>query len=134
RTGNASDFNTTFSFKIDANNLSSDSHGICFFLAPVGAKLPAFTVGGFLGLFGLDSDYKSSFDLVHIEFDTFSNLAWDPRDVGSHVGINNNSLRSSSYISWNASLHSKDVGHAHVSYDSVNKNLSVTWGYELTNS
>lgn len=133
RTGNASDFNTSFSFKIDARNVSSDSHGICFFLAPVGAQLPAYTVAGFLGLFG-NSDYRSSFDLVHIEFDTYSNLGWDPRDVGSHVGINNNSLVSSNYTSWNATLHSQDIGHAHVSYDSVNKNLSVTWGYERTAS
>ncbi|KAF8081966.1 hypothetical protein N665_0854s0006 [Sinapis alba] len=134
RTGNTSDFNTSFSFKIDARNLTSDSHGICFFLAPVGAQLPAYTVGGFLGLFGPDSGYRSSVDLVHIEFDTFSNPGWDPRDVGSHVGINNNSLASSNYTYWNASLHSQDIGHAHVSYDSVNKNLSVTWGYELTTS
>ncbi|KAJ0242027.1 L-type lectin-domain containing receptor kinase IX.2 [Hirschfeldia incana] len=133
RTGNASDFNTSFSFKIDTRNLSTDSHGICFFLAPMGAQLPAYTVGGFLGLFG-NNDYRSSFDLVHIEFDTYSNPGWDPRDVGSHVGINNNSLVSSNYTSWNASLHSQDIGHAHVTYDSVNKNLSVTWGYELTAS
>ncbi|KAH0923113.1 hypothetical protein HID58_023131 [Brassica napus] len=134
RTGNASDFNTSFSFKIDARNLSEDSHGICFFLAPVGAPLPAYTPSGFLGLFGPNIDYKSSFDLVHIEFDTFSNPGWDPRDVASHVGINNNSLESSNYTSWNASLHSQDIGHARVSYDSVNKNLSVSWGYELTAS
>ncbi|CDY65642.1 BnaAnng20840D [Brassica napus] len=134
RTGNASDFNTSFSFKIDARNLTSDTHGICFFLAPVGAPLPAYTPSGFLGLFGPNIDYKSSFDLVHIEFDTYSNPGWDPRDVASHVGINNNSLESSNYTSWNASLHSQDIGHARVSYDSVNKNLSVSWGYELTAS
>ncbi|CAH8374983.1 unnamed protein product [Eruca vesicaria subsp. sativa] len=132
-TGNASDFNTSFSFRIDVRNLSSDSHGLCFFLAPVGAQLPAYTPSGFLGLFGQDNDYKSSFDLVHIEFDTFRD-PWDPRDVASHVGINNNSLASSNYTSWNASLHSQDIGHAHVTYDSVNKNLSVSWGYELTRS
>ncbi|KAF2614989.1 hypothetical protein F2Q70_00010735 [Brassica cretica] len=104
RTGNASDFNTSFSFKIDARNLTSDTHGICFFLAPVGAPLPAYTPSGFLGLFGPNIDYKSSFDLVHIEFDTYSNPGWDPRDVASHVGINNNSLESSNYTSWNASV------------------------------
>ncbi|KAG2240699.1 hypothetical protein Bca52824_097102 [Brassica carinata] len=100
----------------------------------MGAPLPAYTPTGFLGLFGPDVDYKSSFDLVHIEFDTYSNPGWDPSDVGSHVGINNNSLESSNYTSWNASLHSQDIGHARVSYDSINKNLSVTWGYELTTS
>ncbi|CAH2043323.1 unnamed protein product [Thlaspi arvense] len=132
RTGKASDFNTSFSFKIDARNLSADGHGICFFLARVGAQLPAYSVAGFLGLFTRDDIYKSSFPLVHVEFDTFSDPGWDPRGVGSHVGINNNSLASSNFTSWNASKHSQDIGHARISYDSAAKNLSVTWGYELT--
>ncbi|EFH42941.1 hypothetical protein ARALYDRAFT_358759 [Arabidopsis lyrata subsp. lyrata] len=51
RTGKASNFNTSFSFKIDARNLSADGHGICFFLVPMGAQLPAYSVGGFLNLF-----------------------------------------------------------------------------------
>ncbi|KAL9815533.1 L-type lectin-domain containing receptor kinase IX.2 [Arabidopsis thaliana] len=113
KTGKASDFSTSFSFKIDARNLSADGHGICFFLAPMGAQLPAYSV-------------------VHVEFDTFNNPGWDPNDVGSHVGINNNSLVSSNYTSWNASSHSQDICHAKISYDSVTKNLSVTWAYELT--
>lgn len=76
--------------------------------------------------------YASSFPLVHIEFDSFNNQEWDPTTVGSHVGINNNSLVSSNYTSWNASSHIQDVGHAHISYDSVTKNLSASWAYELT--
>ncbi|CAN8251515.1 unnamed protein product [Cochlearia groenlandica] len=134
RTGKASDFNTSFSFKIDARNLSSDGHGICFFLAPMGAQLPAYSVAGFLGLFTREDVYKSSFPLVHIEFDTYNDPDWDPKGVGSHVGINNNSLVSSNYTSWNASSHSQDIGHAHISYDSLSNNLSVTWDYEVTNS
>ncbi|ESQ31295.1 hypothetical protein EUTSA_v10003759mg [Eutrema salsugineum] len=134
RTGKTSDFNTSFSFKIDARNLSADGHGICFFLAPMGAQLPAYSVGGFLGMFTREDIYKSSFPLVHVEFDTFNDPDWDPGNVGSHVGINNNSLVSSNYTSWNASAHSQDIGHAHISYDSVAKNLSVTWSYELTAS
>lgn len=132
KTGKASDFSTSFSFKIDARNLSADGHGICFFLAPMGAQLPAYSVGGFLNLFTRKNNYSSSFPLVHVEFDTFNNPGWDPNDVGSHVGINNNSLVSSNYTSWNASSHSQDICHAKISYDSVTKNLSVTWAYELT--
>ena len=47
------------------------------------------------------------------------------------MGINNNSLASSKYISWNASLHSIDICNAHISYDSVTKKLSVSWDYIL---
>ncbi|KAL1196423.1 L-type lectin-domain containing receptor kinase IX.2 [Cardamine amara subsp. amara] len=134
KTGKASDFNTSFSFKIDARNLSANGHGICFFLAPMGAKLPAYSAGGFLGLFTRQDIYSSTFPLVHVEFDTYNNPEWDPKDVGSHVGINNNSLVSSNFTSWNAIAHSEDIGHAKISYDSLTKNLSVSWGYELTTS
>ncbi|CAE6239402.1 unnamed protein product [Arabidopsis arenosa] len=132
KTGKSTDFNTSFSFRIDTRNLSNYGHGICFFLAPVGIQLPVNSAGGFLGLFTRIEDYKSSFPLVHIEFDSFSNKEWDPSTVGSHVGINNNSLVSSNYTSWNASSHSQDIGHAKISYNSVTKNLSVSWAYELT--
>ena len=47
------------------------------------------------------------------------------------MGINNNSLASSKYISWNATLHSIDICNAHISYDSVTKKLSVSWDYIL---
>ncbi|EOA14838.1 hypothetical protein CARUB_v10028148mg [Capsella rubella] len=134
RTGEASNFNTSFSFKVDARNLSADGHGLCFFFAPMGAQLPAYSVGGFLNLFTRKNNYSSSFPLVHVEFDTFNNPGWDPTDIGSHVGINNNSLVSSNYTSWNASSHSQDIAHAKISYDSVTKNLSVTWAYELITS
>ncbi|XP_006281940.2 L-type lectin-domain containing receptor kinase IX.2 [Capsella rubella] len=100
----------------------------------MGAQLPAYSVGGFLNLFTRKNNYSSSFPLVHVEFDTFNNPGWDPTDIGSHVGINNNSLVSSNYTSWNASSHSQDIAHAKISYDSVTKNLSVTWAYELITS
>ncbi|XP_010446215.1 PREDICTED: L-type lectin-domain containing receptor kinase IX.2-like isoform X2 [Camelina sativa] len=91
------------------------------------------TGGGLLGLFtDIDERGLSSFPLVHVEFDTYFNPEWDPLGVGSHVGINNNSLVSSNYTSWNASSHNQDICHAHISYDSVTNNLSVSWAYELT--
>jgi len=92
KTGKPTDFSTSFSFKIDTRNLSNYGHGICFFLAPVGIQLPVNSAGGFFGLFTRIDNYTSSFPLVHIEFDSFNNQEWDPNTVGSHVGINNNSL------------------------------------------
>ncbi|KAL1209021.1 L-type lectin-domain containing receptor kinase IX.1 [Cardamine amara subsp. amara] len=61
-------------------------------IAPPAIQLPPNSAGGFLGLFNETNVKPSSFPLVHVEFDTFSNDEWDPLDVKSHVGINNNSL------------------------------------------
>nr|VDD21649.1 unnamed protein product [Brassica oleracea] len=134
RTGKLADFNTSFSFIIDTRNVryGNFGHGLCFFLAPVGIQLLVNSAGGFLGLFNQVDDITSSFPLVHVEFDTFQNTEWDPLEIESHVGINNNSLVSSNYTSWNASEHSQDICNAHISYDSVTKNLSVSWSYKQT--
>ena len=80
----------------------------------------------------LVGNITASFPLVHVEFDTYNNVPWDPLEIKYHVGINNNSLRSSNYTSWNASKHSQDTCHARISYDSVTENLSVSWTYKLT--
>ncbi|XP_010519039.1 PREDICTED: L-type lectin-domain containing receptor kinase IX.1-like [Tarenaya hassleriana] len=131
-TGQSSDFTTRFSFRIDTRNLSQYGHGFSFFLAPVGIQILPNSATGFLGLFNQTGVRSSLFPLVHIEFDTFYNSEWDPRGFQSHVGINNNSLFSANYTSWNASLHSQDIGHARISYNSAQRNLSVSWTYELT--
>ncbi|KAG2310531.1 hypothetical protein Bca52824_022088 [Brassica carinata] len=133
KTGKLTDFITSFSFMIDSQNLSYGNfgHGLCFFLAPVGIQLPENSAGGFLGLFNQGSNITSSFPLVHVEFDTYNNVEWDPPEIESHVGINNNSLASSKYISWNQSERIIDICTAHISYDSVTKNLSVSWDYFL---
>ncbi|KAF8102857.1 hypothetical protein N665_0191s0008 [Sinapis alba] len=133
RTGKLANFNTSFSFIINTRNVMFGyfGHGFCFFLAPVGIQLRANSAGGFLGLFNQVDNLTSSFPLVHVEFDTFPNPQWDPLEIESHVGINNNSLASSNYTSWNASKHSQDICNAHISYDSVTKNLSVSWAYKL---
>ncbi|KAH0937726.1 hypothetical protein HID58_005187 [Brassica napus] len=134
RTGKLTNFNTSFSFIINTRNASSGNfgHGLCFFLAPVGIQLLANSAGGFLGLFNQVENITSSFPLVHVEFDTFQNVEWDPLETESHVGINNNSLVSSNYTSWNATKHNQAICNAHISYDSVTKNLSVYWAYKLT--
>ncbi|CDY28810.1 BnaA02g10020D [Brassica napus] len=134
RTGKLTNFNTSFSFIINTRNASSGNfgHGLCFFLAPVGIQLLANSAGGFLGLFNQVENITSSFPLVHVEFDTFQNVEWDPLETESHVGINNNSLVSSNYTSWNATKHNQAICNAHISYDSATKNLSVYWAYKLT--
>ncbi|CAF1969310.1 unnamed protein product [Brassica napus] len=130
-TGEASDFTTNFSFKIDINT-ANYGHGLAFFLGPAVFTVPPNSASGFLGLFNETNGHSSRFPLVHVEFDTFYNVEWDPYGIKSHVGINNNSLASSNFTSWNATLHSQDTCHAQVSYDAAQKNLSVSWRYEET--
>ncbi|ESQ41004.1 hypothetical protein EUTSA_v10012947mg [Eutrema salsugineum] len=132
--GKPSDFTTRFSFRIDTRSVDYGNygHGLAFFLAPAGIQLPPNSAGGFLGLFNETNVKSSSFSLVHVEFDTYSNSDWDPTDVRSHVGINNNSLESSNYTSWNASSHNQDIGRVLIFYDSSSRNLSVSWTYDLT--
>ncbi|XP_013748805.2 L-type lectin-domain containing receptor kinase IX.1-like [Brassica napus] len=133
-TGRPTDFTTSFTFKIDTRNSTEFGHGFAFFLAPQGILISPNSAGGFLGLFNETNGYSSRFPLVHVEFDTFFNDEWDPLDIKSHVGINNNSLASSNYTSWNASLHSQDTCHARITYDSASRNLSISWSYEETSN
>ncbi|XP_010453084.1 PREDICTED: L-type lectin-domain containing receptor kinase IX.1-like isoform X2 [Camelina sativa] len=100
--------------------------------APARIELPPNSAGGFLGLFNESNARSSSFPLVHVEFDTYSNSEWDPLDMKSHVGINNNSLASSNSTSWNATSHNQDIGRVLIFYDSARRNLSVSWTYDLT--
>ncbi|CAH8298879.1 unnamed protein product [Eruca vesicaria subsp. sativa] len=130
-TQKASDFTTNFTFKIDISS-TSYGHGLAFFLGPPGFTVPPNSASGFLGLFNETNGHSSRFPLVHIEFDTFYNVEWDPYGIKSHVGINNNSLASSNFTSWNATLHSQDICHVQVSYNAVQRNLSVSWRYEET--
>ncbi|XP_030497992.2 L-type lectin-domain containing receptor kinase IX.1-like [Cannabis sativa] len=140
-TGKLADFTTSFSFTIDTGNMSTYGHGLTFFLAPAGYQIPPNSAGGFLGLFntttadGIGGDHhhhqystSGSNQLVHVEFDSFSNPEWDPPT--EHVGINVNSIASSVYTPWNASLHSTDNVLVSISYDSKAKNLKVDWSYE----
>ncbi|CAN7113986.1 unnamed protein product [Brassica rapa subsp. narinosa] len=132
--GKPSDFTTSFSFRIDTRGVAFGNygHGFAFFLAPAGIQMPPNSAGGFLGLFNETNVISSSYPLVHVEFDTFTNTNWDPLDMTSHVGINNNSLVSSNVTSWNASTHSRDIGRVVIVYDSARRNLSVSWRYDTT--
>ncbi|XP_013606731.1 PREDICTED: L-type lectin-domain containing receptor kinase IX.1-like [Brassica oleracea var. oleracea] len=132
--GKPSDFTTRFSFRVDTRGVmyGNYGHGFAFFIAPAGIQMPPNSAGGFLGLFNETNDKSSFYPLVHVEFDTYSNPEWDPLDMKSHVGINNNSLVSSNATSWNATSHSQDIGRVTIFYDSSRRNLSVSWSYDTT--
>ncbi|XP_021890446.1 L-type lectin-domain containing receptor kinase IX.1-like [Carica papaya] len=130
--GKLSDFSTRFSFVIDTLNSSSFGNGLAFFLAPAGAQIPPNSAGGFLGLFNTTTSFSPASKTVMVEFDTVNNEEWDPVDVDTHVGINNNSISSIVYTAWNASRHSGDTAVALIRYNATTKNLSVSWSYQLT--
>lgn len=121
------DFSTRFSFTIDTQNRSSYGHGIAFFLAPVGFRIPPNSDGGFLGLFNTTTSDSAQSQIVSVEFDTFSNVEWDP--PFEHVGINNNSIASSVTAPWNVSLHSGNPIETWITYNATTNNLSVIWNY-----
>lgn len=90
--------------------------------------IPQNVAGGFLGLELPTNHGALRNQTVHVEFDSRHD-EWDPHDVDNHVGINNNSLASSKYTYWNASLHSGDTADVWITYNASTKNLSVSWSY-----
>nr|XP_043633489.1 L-type lectin-domain containing receptor kinase IX.1-like [Erigeron canadensis] len=127
------DFTTHFTFIIDAYAENSYSHGLGFFLAPVSFQIPPNSGGGFLGLFNSTYTDSSQNQMIVVEFDTFWNMQFDPPKVGTHVGINRNSISSANCTYWNASLHSGDSGDAWVSYNSTAQMLDLRWSYGAGN-
>ncbi|XP_050207267.1 L-type lectin-domain containing receptor kinase IX.1-like [Mercurialis annua] len=130
--GKISDFSTHFTFIIDTQNALHYGHGLAFFLAPVGFQIPPNSASGFLGLFNTTTIGSPQNQIVMVEFDSFRNEEWDPKPLVEHVGINNNSLQSVVYTSWNASYHSGDTANVWITYNSSTKNLTVLWSYEKT--
>lgn len=128
-TGKLTDFTTHFSFTIDTQNASHYGNGVAFFLAPAGFHIPPNSAGGYLGLFNKTYADSSINQILHVEFDSYSN-EWDPKF--EHVGININSVSSSNFTKWNVSLHSLDTVDVFISYDSTTKYLSVSWINEKT--
>ncbi|KAF9599835.1 hypothetical protein IFM89_001781 [Coptis chinensis] len=132
-TGELSDFTTNFSFLIDTLNASIYGHGFAFFLAPLDFPIPINSAGGFLGLFNqTTSDAIDKNQIIFVEFDTYSNPQWDP--PMEHVGINKNSITSSVYTGWNASMHSGESINTCITYNSANNNLTVVWHFGETPS
>ncbi|KAE8654353.1 L-type lectin-domain containing receptor kinase IX.1 [Hibiscus syriacus] len=133
RTQRLADFNTRFSFDISMQS-SFYGHGLAFFLAPVGFQVPLNSAGGFLGLFNTTTSDSSQNQIVLVEFDTFENPEWDPTGVGSHVGINENSIASANYTGWNASFHNRDMTDVVIDYNATINNLIVSWSYQMINN
>ncbi|XP_038695651.1 L-type lectin-domain containing receptor kinase IX.1-like [Tripterygium wilfordii] len=126
------DFTTHFTFSIDTKGRTSYAAGFAFFLAPVVFPIPVNSIGGFLGLYNTTTTGSSHNQIVHVEFDTFSNSDWDP--PYGHVGINQNSISSAVTTPWNVSLHSEDIADVWINYNSTTTNLSVSWTYQKTNT
>ncbi|XP_014514843.1 lectin DB58 [Vigna radiata var. radiata] len=93
--GSVASFATSFTFNIFAPNKSTAADGLAFALVPVGSQ--PRSNGGFLGLFD-NATYDSSYQTVAVEFDTYSNSAWDPEP--RHIGIDVNSIESIRWASW----------------------------------
>ncbi|KAI3702262.1 hypothetical protein L6452_27995 [Arctium lappa] len=128
-TGELASFATTFSFVIDSRGSTNYGDGLTFFLAE---KNSVIATGGAMGLpFNLTTMVALS-PFVAVEFDTFWNFQWDPRDssnrsVGEHVGISINSLASERSQKWLSNVTGGAECQAWVTYDSVSKNLSVSF-------
>ncbi|XP_038721758.1 L-type lectin-domain containing receptor kinase IX.1-like [Tripterygium wilfordii] len=126
------DFTTRFTFSIDTQGRPAYGAGLAFFLAPVGFPIPVNSIGGLLGLYNTTTTGSSRNQIVHVEFDTYSNSDWDP--PYEHVGINKNSISSAVTTPWNVTFHGDDNADVWIRYNSTTKNLSVSWTYQKTNT
>ncbi|GMY14024.1 L-type lectin-domain containing receptor kinase IX.1-like [Fagus crenata] len=131
-TGKLTNFSTRFSFTIDTMGKPYYTDGLAFFLAPVGFDIPPNSAGGNLGLFNHTTIDSPPYQIVFVEFDSYPNTEWEPNVT--HVGINNNSIRSAIYTAWNASFHSRDTADVLIIYNATTKNLSVSWTYKTTSN
>ncbi|KAD4179331.1 hypothetical protein E3N88_27922 [Mikania micrantha] len=134
---NLASFTTSFTFVIDSypNNVYAD--GLTFFLAH---KNSVMNAGGILGL-PFDSTIKNSrHRFVAVEFDTYGENDWDPKDldsnisIGDHVGININSVTSVAYRKWYTNITYGKECRALINYHSDSKKLSVSFTNFINNS
>ncbi|KAL7584552.1 hypothetical protein Lser_V15G45969 [Lactuca serriola] len=126
--GGLASFTTYFSFVIDSDSNAYYGDGLTFFLAENNSVISAGSSMG-LPINGLE-DTKNPF--VAVEFDTFANPEWDPRNssndlIGDHVGISINSLKSVASQKWLSNIVGGGVCEAWITYDSLSKNLSVSF-------
>ncbi|KAI4297379.1 hypothetical protein L6164_037273 [Bauhinia variegata] len=128
--GVLTDFRTRFSFTIDPKESWQYSDGIAFYMAHTGHSIPPNSGGGYLGLFNTSSNENVSENrIVMVEFDTFSNFEYDPPDVDRHVGINQNSLSSSSHTKFDFEGNEGKKGHVLITYNATTKYLDVYWSF-----
>ncbi|KAI7731732.1 hypothetical protein M8C21_021623 [Ambrosia artemisiifolia] len=107
-------FSTNFSFvKIfDPNDLYRPDDGFLFFLAQDSSVIHGA------------NDSKAQF--VWVEFDPYCN-PWESSSECDHVGINVNSVASIKNQPWLNDISSRRECQAWITYDSVSKNLSVSF-------
>ncbi|KAJ3685108.1 hypothetical protein LUZ61_014272 [Rhynchospora tenuis] len=142
-TGEVTNFNTTFSFRIQ--NLTNESaDGLAFFLSPYPPPLINGT-GASLGLFNSTPNgtiilVESTQHMVAIEFDTYFNVEWDPPSWNykkdGHIGIDINNISSNVFnITSNDLLVDKNMT-AYISYNNLTQQLSLQLSQDdnLTNN
>ncbi|KAK1569270.1 hypothetical protein Q3G72_034718 [Acer saccharum] len=124
-TRNLTDFSTHFIFEIDSQNRTAYGDGLAFFLVPQGSRIPNVTNGGSFGLINDDQPLNSTTNpFVAVEFDIYQN-SWDP--PREHVGIDINSMRSVSNLTWLSDIRDGQRSEAWISYNSSTQNLSVVF-------
>ncbi|XP_044959736.1 L-type lectin-domain containing receptor kinase IX.1-like [Hordeum vulgare subsp. vulgare] len=97
-TGEAASFNTHFTFKITLVPRRSKGDGMAFFLAsyPPPSVLPPDSYGGAFGLMpGRSWQASGENRFVAVEFDTYNNTDYEPRQTMDHIGIDLNSVKDS---------------------------------------
>ncbi|KAJ0608088.1 putative protein kinase RLK-Pelle-L-LEC family [Helianthus annuus] len=132
RSGELASFSTNFMFVIDSDGDSSYGDGLTFFLAQNNSVM---TAGRAMGLPVNYTTNEPMSPFVAVEFDTFWNdidaVASGNVTLRDHVGININSLFSVKSHKWLSNVTGGGMCQAWIAYDSVSKNLSVSFtGYQ----
>nr|XP_043630808.1 L-type lectin-domain containing receptor kinase IX.1-like [Erigeron canadensis] len=133
RSNELASFSTNFTFAIDSEGRSYYGDGLTFFIAQNNSVI---TPGSAMGLPINVSTNRPTNQFVAVEFDTFWNRNWDPTDssntsVGDHVGISISSLISVRSQKWLSNVSGGGECQSWITYDSVSKNLSVSFtGYQ----
>lgn len=131
-------FSTNFTFVIDSYNHTLYGDGLTFFLAQNISIIDQPDLGDHYGgkAMGLPVNQTTNVTtdpLVAVEFDTYYNFGLDPifpddhDGIKDHVGININNLSSVRYQSWLSNITYGKECQAWINYDSISKNLSVSY-------
>ncbi|KAM0028537.1 putative protein kinase RLK-Pelle-L-LEC family [Helianthus debilis subsp. tardiflorus] len=129
RSGELASFSTNFTFVIDSMGSRNYADGLTFFLAQNNSVI---SPGGSMGLPVNTTTNVAISQFVAVEFDTYPN-AWDPKipgsnaSIGPHVGISISSLISVRSKEWLSNVTGGRECQAWITYDSVSKNLSVSF-------
>ncbi|XP_062087304.1 L-type lectin-domain containing receptor kinase IX.1-like [Humulus lupulus] len=120
------DFVTNFTFVIDGLGRNTSGDGLAFFIVPFESRIPDNSYGRGRGLVPHDISNGTN-PFVAVEFDNIQN-DWDPS--WHHVGIDENSITSKTYVSLKNNMSDGSrKANVRVSYNSASKNLSVFLSY-----